>query len=131
MNNLSTAFRWEDSPDAVFSRNDALTKIIDAQVDRDMDKKKSIETYSTTKLVKLMQEEGNNVVFISRFIKNVVIRWDTSISPFRRKFSWNNDPASLEDKGDTDFCEVLFFDSDGNQSVIEKWEKKILIKELL
>lgn len=52
-------------------------------VDRKISKKKEIGKWSVPKEQEFKMKEGNNVMILSKYVKNVSIRWDNDIKPCR------------------------------------------------
>lgn len=93
LNNRQRDFVFKDAKNIELKGNPALHQIIKRASDRKIKKVKFFtkmpeEDEDARKLLTIdhfMQREGNNVAFLSSYVNNVAIRWNTTVLP--RMFS--------------------------------------------
>lgn len=99
LNNRQRDFVFKNANDVELSGNLALHQIIKRASDRKIKKVKMFDKKPVTDddarqfltIDHFMEREGNNVAFLSSYINNVAIRWNTSVLPSLYEQSKNID----------------------------------------
>lgn len=81
---MTTSFITQDKDGKVLkTRIEALKDIVDMCCDRKIPTKRKYGTWTVPKEQENTMREGNNVMVLNKYIKNVSIRWDKDIKPLR------------------------------------------------
>lgn len=81
---MTTSFITQDKDGKVLkTRVGALKEIFDMCVDRKISNKRDLGNWTVPKEQESRMKEGNNIMVLNKFVKNVVVRWDKDILPCR------------------------------------------------
>lgn len=131
LDNYKAHFIYRQENGTMLERHNALEKIMEHGYKRNISKYISVKWPFESGLKQysirgFMMEEGNNCSFVSKYIKNVIIRWNCEVQPMRFMALWSMDPKDLEkeDPDDETMSEIIVED----QSKFER-PIRILVKQ--
>ena len=129
LDNYKQHFIFRDKDGQLHERHEALKRIIKSSYKKNLDKTQTVQQPFEDKLRLFsirgfMLQEGNNCQFLSTYISNVIVRFDTDISPISFETTWSKDVKMLEETNDEYFSEIIVQDS----SPAENSDKAIRIR---
>lgn len=64
-----------------------------------MKKKREVTKWTTHKVKELLGKNGNNVMFLSSLIDNILIRWDKDVRPHMTRLTRDAEPQGKKKEG--------------------------------
>ena len=77
LNNDTGQFRCKGEEDEDIIADKAVKIIVEKALNLNIDKKRHLEQWETSRMERKITEEGHNIMILSKLFKNVFVRWNT------------------------------------------------------